>query len=163
MDIYFFRHGIAAPRSPDLLDAERALTDKGIQRTQAVAAKLKTLDLSFDKILTSPYRRAHQTADILFTLGLGDRPVILPALSPAGTFQAGWDYIQTEQRRSAQKLILIGHQPNLGHWAETLLQGQQTDQIILKKAGIIGIRLAPEHQPSSHHRLFLLTSPKWIL
>ncbi|NEO26328.1 MAG: phosphohistidine phosphatase SixA [Kamptonema sp. SIO4C4] len=70
MEVYLIRHGIAGDRNDYPTDEERPLTDKGKSKTRKVAQRLKTLGLQFDLILTSPLRRAQQTATILQEVGL---------------------------------------------------------------------------------------------
>ena len=165
MELYLFRHGIAVDRSLGMPDSERPLTPKGERKTRLVAQHLWQMDLSFEAIATSPYLRAKQTADILYSEKLGDRPITLPELKPDGSFQAGVKWLKTWQKKYSTKtcLILVGHQPNLGHWAEQLLWGKIGDRLILKKAGLIGIHLDSLEKAIPNHELFLLTSPKWML
>ena len=67
MNLYFMRHGIAAPaaRSGLPMDRQRSLTARGKNRIRKIAAAMKAMGLSFDCILTSPLRRARQTADMV--------------------------------------------------------------------------------------------------
>jgi len=58
---------------------------------------------------------------------------------------------------------LVGHQPNLGNWAEMLVWGTIKNKIIVKKAGIIGLSIPDQEMPIGNSELFLLTSPKWLL
>ena len=67
MNLYLLRHGIAVdPSVPDFAnDAERPLTPKGRNRMRQIAAAMGALNLSFDVILSSPFVRARQTAEIV--------------------------------------------------------------------------------------------------
>ena len=132
-----------------------------------MARRLKQIGLQFEGFLTSPLLRARQTANILHDVGLGDRPVIMSALAPAGSFREGLEYLTEWQRKYQGKddarLVMVGHQPDLGNWAERLLWREIGDRLTLKKAGIIGIRLDQLQRPNPHHELFLLISPKWLI
>jgi phosphohistidine phosphatase len=164
MDLYFFRHGIATERSESVHDAERSLTLKGEQRTRQVAKRLKNLGVSFEAILTSPYLRAQQTADILTAVGLGDRPQLFPPLAPDGSFTKAKQWLQEWQpKQTNPSLVFVGHQPDLGAWAEELIWGEPAEHLQLKKAGVIGIHLASLTNSHPENQLFLLTSPKWLL
>src|ERR1700682_4554613 len=72
MILYLVRHGIAIdradPKSPP--EAERPLTAKGVQKTRLAALGLKALGAKPDVVITSPYVRAAQTAEI-FAEALG--------------------------------------------------------------------------------------------
>ena len=66
MEIYVVRHGIAIdredPKCPP--DPERYLTEEGIEKTKRVAAAVAALSSTPDVLLSSPYVRATQTAEI---------------------------------------------------------------------------------------------------
>ena len=66
MELYIVRHGIAIdredPKSP--AEADRYLTEEGVEKTQQVAKALSALDLHADLLVSSPYVRAMQTAEI---------------------------------------------------------------------------------------------------
>src|SRR5271155_2720089 len=66
MILYLVRHGIAVdptdPKSPP--EPERPLTAKGVQKTRAAALGLRSLGAKPDVLITSPYIRAAQTAEI---------------------------------------------------------------------------------------------------
>src|SRR5271156_6739873 len=72
MILYIVRHGIAVdrndPKSPS--EAERPLTAKGVQKTRSAALGLRALGAKPDVLMTSPYVRAAQTAEI-FAEALG--------------------------------------------------------------------------------------------
>ena len=67
MNLYILRHGIAVePGSPGYKsDSERPLIPKGERRLRSAAAAMRKLELSFDLILSSPFIRAKQTAEIV--------------------------------------------------------------------------------------------------
>ena len=56
--IYLVRHGIAADAGPGMSDADRALTEEGVRKTNGVAVGLQHLGVKPDLILSSPLRRA---------------------------------------------------------------------------------------------------------
>src|SRR5205823_3949413 len=67
MNIYLLRHGIAVdPSAPGFpKDADRPLTPKGRRRLRQIAGAMGALKISFDVILSSPYVRAQQTAELV--------------------------------------------------------------------------------------------------
>ncbi len=164
MEIYLIRHGIAEDRTKYDRDEQRPLTDKGRQKTKDVAQRLHHIGVKFNSILTSPLVRARQTAEILLEIGLSTQIEELPALAPDGNLD---DWVNWWQKsvynKSESYLALVGHQPNLGNWAETLVWGSSKGQLVVKKAGLIGLRLPTQSEPIGKSELFLLTSPKWIL
>ncbi len=88
MILYLVRHGIAVdpndPKSPP--EPERPLTAKGVQKTRAAALGLSVLGIKPDVMITSPYVRATQTAEIFAeTLGFSPAKIrVHDALKPAG-------------------------------------------------------------------------------
>lgn len=162
MEVYLIRHGIAADRGTYTKDAERPLTKKGISKTTKVAEKLLDIGITFEHILSSPLVRAYQTAEILKNVGLGKQIMLHDPLAIGGDIQL-WLQWLTNNYRPEIRLALVGHQPDLAHWAEMLIFGHICDRFTLKKAGIIGINITNKLQPIGNSELFLLTSPKWFI
>ena len=164
MELYLIRHGIAADRRAYANDQDRPLTKKGHQKTQQVAQQLHEMGMQFDQILTSPLVRAQQTAEILQAVGLSSQLEEFTPLAPGGplgewvSWWSQWSY--SAQRNS---LALVGHQPDLGDWAETLVWGGAKQKLVVKKAGIIGVKLPETETQIGKSELFLLTSAKWLL
>jgi phosphohistidine phosphatase len=61
VQIYLLRHGIAEDSTPD---SERALTAEGREKLRRVLARARSADVTPSLILSSPYRRAIETAEI---------------------------------------------------------------------------------------------------
>jgi phosphohistidine phosphatase len=166
MELYLIRHGIAGDRDPLKYpnDEERPLTDKGRTKTQQVAQRLYEIGLRFDLMLTSPLVRAAQTAEILQKAGLSDRLEEFAALAPDGDLHdwVNW-WLESRYNKENSCLALVGHQPDLGNWAEILVWGDSKEKLLLKKAGVIGLLLPDKETPIGNSELFLLTSPKWLL
>lgn len=161
--LYLIRHGIAAERGENINDATRPLTDKGREKTTKVAKRLQEIGVHFDLILTSPLVRAKQTAEILQKVGLSNQLETFDFLSPHGELSnwVSW-WTNCPYNGEGSYLALVGHQPNLGHWAEMLVWGTRQDKLIVKKAGIVGLTLPQEATPVGKSDLFLLSSPKWF-
>jgi len=166
VELYLIRHGIAAERGIYANDNDRPLTSAGIQKTQQVARRLADLSLHFDHLLTSPLVRARQTANILHQQGLCSRLDQVDCLAPDGSLEVWLDWLA--QQNTPDRIALVGHQPDLGWWAERLIWGQDRDALVLKKAGIIGVMLPDVTLPSMNGilgtgQLFWLTAPKLFL
>lgn len=163
--LYLIRHGIAADREDDANDEDRRLTSKGRKRTTKVAKQLRDRGLHFDPILTSPLVRARETAAILQEVGLGEQLDEFPSLAPDGDINTWVNWLdQWRQNRDRENcLALVGHQPDLGNWAEQLVWGEVQEKLVLKKAGVIGLNLKETGVPLGQSELFLLTSPKWLI
>ncbi len=121
------------------------------------------MKLRFDLILTSPLVRAHQTAEILKSEGLSPHLEISLHLAPDGDLNLWLPWLQTWQAAGGQCLALVGHEPNLSTWAEQLIWGHSQEKLILKKAGVIGLRLSDRDSPLGNSQLFWLAAPRLLL
>jgi phosphohistidine phosphatase len=164
MELYLIRHGIAQERSADIKDEERSLTKEGRQKTEKVAQRLVKLDLHFDLIVTSPLVRARQTAEILIEAGLSSKMEESHHLTPDGNIQS-WlkDWLEPRNYSPKTQLALVGHEPCLSEWAEILLWGKVKASLVLKKAGMIGIKLPEIGSPLGRSQMYWLTPPKYLL
>lgn len=163
MKIYLIRHGIAEERSEHQSDEIRALTDQGIAKTDKVAEKLGNLNITFDCILTSPLVRAKQTAEILYKAQLSPKITEFSPLAPDGEIEDFLGFISNSEYTNKSAIALVGHQPDLGNWAELLIWGKIQQKLTLKKAGIISIEISKSKDMLGTGELFLLTSPKWMI
>ena len=183
MELYLIRHGIAVERSHEIKDEERSLTAEGREKTRKVAKRLYELGLRFELILTSPLVRSRQTAEILHSCGLSSQIEEFSCLAPDGDIQNWLNWLEEWQMVSNNtQLALVGHQPDLGQWAEILVWGEarvgagladtsespatrlsNSPVIVLKKAGIIGLKLPQAGSPVGHSQMFWLTGPKFLL
>jgi len=163
-EVYLIRHGIAVDKGSEIKDEARSLTELGRQKTQKVAKRLAKMGLRFKLILTSPLVRARQTAEILYSAGLGSQLEESTSLAPDGDIHdmLGWLKQWQNAESGGFKLALVGHQPNLGEWAETLVWGEARAGLVLKKSGIIGLTLPEADLAIGHSQMFLLTPPKLL-
>jgi len=158
-DVYLIRHGLAAEPGT-YADDQRPLTEDGRKKTRLVAKRLLDLGLRFEPILTSPLVRAHQTAEILVQAGLGDRLETVEFLAPAGAIADWLDWLLSWKPSGNATLAMVGHEPDLSRWAETLIWGEPCGALVLKKAGIIGLTLTASGSPIGNSSLFWLTPPR---
>jgi phosphohistidine phosphatase len=163
IDVYFIRHGIAADPAEYDQDRDRPLVAKGRKKTAAVAQRLREIGLHFDEILTSPLVRAQQTAEILLERGLTSQLTVTESLSPDGGFQDWLTWLKTWQSPEHCTVALVGHQPDLGQWAERLVWGDAQQKLVLKKAGIIGVTVPDNIDPVGNSVLFWLTPPRYLM
>jgi phosphohistidine phosphatase len=160
-ELYIIRHGLAGERGDFENDGERPLTEEGLKKTQAVAKRLVELGLEFELILTSPYTRAAQTAGILRKAGLGQVETSEDLL-PGGDFEAWFSWFEGWQSADKKALAIVGHEPDLGEWAECLIWGEARGRLKLKKAGVIGLNV-PLDDPIGNSELFWLVPPRVLL
>lgn len=161
-NLYLIRHGIAGQHGDYATDRERPLTEEGKHKTRQVADRLSSLDLKFDLILTSPLVRAKQTAEILQAAGLSQHLEEATYLAPGGNIQTWLDWLE-DWKESEKSLALVGHEPDLSAWAETLIWGNIQGKLALKKTGVIGLTLPLSGSPIAHSQLFWLTPPRFFV
>jgi phosphohistidine phosphatase len=119
MDIWLLRHGSAEDRARSGRDPDRALTPEGLARVERAARGLARLEPDISRVVTSPYRRARQTAEAA-AKALGIREVSESrALEP----EREPGEILTEVGDSGGGALLVGHQPHLGALLGLLVAG----------------------------------------
>ena len=164
MEVYLIRHGIAAEKGTYADDEQRPLIKKGQDKTAQVAQRLVSVGLKFDLLLSSPLVRAYQTAEILQQAGLAQTMETFAPLKPDGEIS---EWLEWQQQYQVQhpdaKIALVGHQPDLGNWAEMLLWGAIQGQIEFKKAGVMGLKTPQMGSPIARSILFLHVPPKWLI
>lgn len=136
MRLYWLRHGIAADReSWSGEDADRPLTPDGRKSMEREAKSIAALDLQLERIITSPLKRAKETAQIV-----ADR---LPdaKLSEdqrlAGLNRQRLSALLTEHR-GTDSLLLVGHEPDFSSTISEITGGSQ---IVVKKGGLARVDL----------------------
>jgi phosphohistidine phosphatase len=157
MILYIVRHGIAVdpsdPKSPP--EAERPLTATGVQKTRSAALGLATLGAKPDVLISSPYVRAAQTAEI-FAEALGFSPEkvrVSEALKPAGNPA---EFLKEISHLKAKELACFGHAPNLDLLISHL-SGARGPFTELKKAAVASFEQTHAH---SHWELRWMVTPK---
>jgi phosphohistidine phosphatase len=132
MELYIIRHGIAEDSNPEG-DSQRVLTDTGKKKVKIMAEFLEK-KVQFDMLITSPYVRARQTADIFADIfGMkGDAFIKSETLLP----DTPLDEVITEINSTGKKRVgVVGHNPLLSELCATLLGGNCIG-IDLKKSAV---------------------------
>jgi phosphohistidine phosphatase len=129
MQLFVIRHGIAEDAEPGQDDADRALTKDGKKKLKAVARGMREHDWKLDAVLTSPWRRAAQTAAIITKrdaiatdlLTRSPRSDLLGLVAHAG-----------------ERVGVVGHEPWLGELIAWLVFGdtRHGDVFAIKKASV---------------------------
>jgi phosphohistidine phosphatase len=117
--LYLVRHATAEDRANGLDHPDRALTDDGHREAALAARALAVMGIEPDLVVTSPYRRAVETARPIAS-------VLEPGFTPA-EFSALWD-----RHGEARSLIVVGHEPDLSELISYLTGAK----VRLPKSGI---------------------------
>ena len=141
MRLYFLRHGIADwPDWDPARDHERPLTKEGLRKMKEQAKALADLDLKIDAILSSPYARAYQTADIVAgKLGLEVKTE--PLLAPGFAYDKLAEIAKSFDDNQA--LLLVGHEPSFSMVIAELIGG---GRVQLKKGALARVDVNSELQ-----------------
>lgn len=138
MNLFILRHGLAAELGEHGItrDSDRPLTAEGKAKLSKIAAAMQALELSFDLILSSPYVRARETADIVADiLHCRKKLEFTDALVPPGNARKLVDLIDHSDK-SCKNVLLVGHEPFLSELISLLVSGGPGVSIQMKKGGL---------------------------
>jgi phosphohistidine phosphatase len=122
--LWLLRHAEAADGEPD---DDRPLTERGMQDAEAAGRALARLGVNIDVCLTSPKKRALQTAQLVCE-PLGVEVSIEPALS-------GEPFDARDLTAGVGDVLLVGHDPSFSVTVNQLTGAQAR----LRKGGLAGI------------------------
>lgn len=135
MIVYFVRHASAGQSKSDpAKDDKRPLDKDGIRQAHDVGRALAALDVQVDAILTSPLKRATQTASLVANeLGYENKLEIADALHK----QATWPKFQELLRLNGDKdaIMLVGHNPSLSEFLSLLISGNASRTAVELRKG----------------------------
>jgi len=138
MNLYLLRHGIAV--EPDTLeyshDADRPLTSEGERKLGLIADAMRALDLAFDLILSSPYVRARQTAEIIAEAFSARKKLEFDhSLACGGDPKELVEHLKRRQP-PLEHVLLVGHEPYLSGLVSLLVTGNANSRVVFKKGGL---------------------------
>jgi phosphohistidine phosphatase len=141
MRLYFLRHGIADwPEWDPARDHERPLTKEGLKKMKQQAKALAKLGVKFDAILSSPYARAYQTADIVagrLGLEVKTEPRLAPGFNTDKLKEIATSFADD------QTLLLVGHEPGFSMVIAELIGG---GRVQMKKGALARVDVNSELQ-----------------
>ena len=145
MQIYLLRHGIAEDAQPGHADSERALTSEGRVKLWRVLKRARAAGVAADVILSSPSRRAIETADVAVeAFGYPGKVVRTPKLLPEASPYDAWEEIRS--RHDQRSVLLSSHEPLMSSLTAFLL-GSPALEVDMKKAALVRVdcdRLGPQ-------------------
>jgi phosphohistidine phosphatase len=158
MNLYVIRHAIAVDEGTSEYesDSQRPLTDKGRKKMRQIAKALRNLGVEFDLILSSPYVRARETAEILAEVfKMKKKLVFSDNLIPLGNP----DLLITEvnEKYSVDSLAVVGHEPHLSTLVGLLAAENGKIDVTLKKGGVCYLSADDLHHEHRATMEWLLT------
>jgi phosphohistidine phosphatase len=138
MNLYILRHGIATDLTAHgfTTDADRPLTSEGKRKLRQVAHAMEALELSFDLILSSPYLRARQTAEVIAeAMQERKRLELSDTLIPGSSMKKLVELLNHVQP-PPESVLLVGHEPYLSGWISLLVSGDASFAVVMKKGGL---------------------------
>jgi len=161
MQLYIVRHGIAIDREDPKCpaDPDRFLTQEGVEKARQVAKGVAEIGVAPDLLLSSPYVRAYQTAE-LFAEALDysknkirKTDLLLPGAEPLQLFR------ELAKDKDLSAVFLFGHAPHLDDVLATSI-GSRHHISALKKSGVALVELKRMVPPSGE--LIWLATPKLL-
>lgn len=155
MNLYLIRHAIAVDEGTlEIEDSQRPLTDKGRKKMRQIAKGLHALGVEFDLILSSPYIRAQETAEILADVfKLKKKLIFSESLIPEA--EPGKIIAEINESHTVDAIAIVGHEPHLSALIGLLTANASID-MTLKKGGVCRLTADDLHH---EHRATL----EWLL
>ena len=161
MQLYIVRHGIAidreGPKCPP--EAERYLTEEGVEKTKQVAEAVAALGIQADLMFSSPYVRATQTAAIFASeLEYSKQKIrrtdsLLPGAEPGAFLR------ELAREKDVSTVLCFGHAPHVDGLLAAAV-GASRHITSMKKAGVALVELKRLSPPNG--QLVWLITPKLI-
>ena len=163
MDLFILRHGKSGIRTSAPSDFKRKLSEVGKKEVEEISKVLQRSGIQFDYIITSPLKRALQTAEIILENQKTKKNNFLTwnELKPESKI------IDATKKISKLKIdssvLIVGHDPHLSMLIGNIITSSSSNvcSINLKKAGLAKIRLH-SFSPELKGELRWLVTPKQI-
>ena len=143
MDLYVLRHAIAVERgAPEIRrDSDRPLSSAGRKKMQRIARGMRALKIRPDLILSSPYLRARQTAELVAREFDAESILELSPLLEVGGDPEELMNLLGGEHASMGSVIVVGHEPSLSELISVLLSGDERMAVTMKKGGLCKLTL----------------------
>jgi phosphohistidine phosphatase len=139
MNLYILRHASAGTRRANpKVDVKRPLDKEGKQQCILVGSFLSALNIQFDRVVSSPLKRALQTASLVGTeTGYDNKIEISEALAPEAGVQKFQDLVRSLMKY--ENVLVVGHNPNLAVFFGSLLAPAGRISTRLRKGAVARI------------------------
>jgi len=137
MIVYFLRHASAGQHkaNPEK-DEKRPLDDDGIEQCGEMGRTLAAMDVHVDALISSPLKRATQTASLVGNeIAFEGKLIIDDALRPEAEFNQFRNLLGRHAK--AEAIMVVGHNPNLSEFLSLLISGRSADWAVELKKGAV--------------------------
>jgi len=156
MQLYILRHGVAEEQAAGHGDSQRQLTDAGRKKLRKILARAREAAVAPELIVSSPYVRAMQTAEIAAeVLKYGDPIERSERLTPPYSVVELWQEISGW--RNLGQAMVVGHNPQLSQLVDFLI-GARGGGVELKKGALASIEVEPASPQPRATLVWLLTA-----
>lgn len=131
MELYLLRHADADTIAET--DEARPISEKGVGQARKVARFCEAREMEKMRVLASPLRRTHETAEIV-ARHLGAELQVVPWLTSGMRPQAALEHLQEYAEEKA--VMLVGHEPDLSALVAHLLGMLSGERIEIRKASL---------------------------
>ena len=159
--MFILRHGEAGTRLDDPeRDDARPLTSEGRREVGVIADSMSRLGIELDLIASSPLPRALQTAEIVARrYKMLNKLEQWAELRPVGETEDLFGRLARQKKMSS--VMLVGHEPRLSAIVGEIVAGNQSMNLVLKKAGLARIDVTG-FKPKINGELRWLLTPRII-
>jgi phosphohistidine phosphatase len=146
MNLYLMRHANAGlAKGNPVLDAKRGLIKEGKDQCMLMARLLSALKVQVDVIVSSPLKRALQTAQFVGTeLGYEAKVEVSHALEPDADYAAFQQLV--EKYADREGIMVVGHNPNLFKFLGHIITGNGGAGVRMRKGSVARIDM-DRHPP----------------
>ena len=136
MELYLLRHADADTIAET--DDGRPISEKGVGQARKVARFCEAREMGDLRVLTSPLRRTHETAEIV-ARHLGAELQVVPWLKSGMRPQTALEHLHEYAEDKA--VMLVGHEPDLSALVAHLLGMSSGERIEIRKASLTRLTL----------------------
>jgi phosphohistidine phosphatase len=137
MILYFLRHASAGQRkAAPSEDEKRPLDKEGVRQCRHIGRLLAAMDFEVDVILSSPLKRATQTASLVANeVGYERKIEIDAALRPDASFVTFRRMLDKHAKQEG--VMVVGHNPSITEFLSLVVTNGASDTAVDMKKGAI--------------------------
>lgn len=128
------RHAIAEYEGMGIPDSKRALSPQGKKIFHQLCKQIQFLNWPVDLLLTSPFLRAQQTAEIFSMYFSPTQTKQTESLKPSSSPES---FLEELSAIGLNSIALVGHQPFLNQFISLCLSADKREFLILKRGSMV--------------------------